>query len=287
MSKESSGFRQKMTKLRKPHRFVVINDETHEQRRSFKLTALNLYLLISLTFLLLTALVVSLIFFTPLRKIVPGYGDIRKDQTYIELTDEVALLENRLMAQDTYLETLRARMTEDMEVLTSISTEVTAEVDPSETVEKIEQDAEMRKALERRRILQKQAGASQSAPVAKILVTPVVGNISRGYAPDQDHFGLDIIAPGNSPILAAADGIIFLSDWTESQGNCIGLLHIDETVTMYKHNSVLLKKVGSSVKAGEAIAIIGNSGELTDGPHLHFEIWIDGRPVDPELYLTF
>ena len=99
--------------------------------------------------------------------------------------------------------------------------------------------------------------------------------------------GRDVLAPKNTAIKAAMDGFIFFSDWTLETGNTLGIQHSNNAITFYKHNSVLLKKAGSYVKAGEAVAIIGNTGTLTDGPHLHFELWHKGKPVDPEEYIKF
>ena len=105
--------------------------------------------------------------------------------------------------------------------------------------------------------------------------------------PDQDHNGLDILAPKNTPIKAVMDGVVILSDWTLETGNTIGIMHDNQVMSFYKHNSSLLKKNGAIVRAGEAIAIIGNTGTLSSGPHLHFELWYKGKPVDPSRYINF
>ena len=116
---------------------------------------------------------------------------------------------------------------------------------------------------------------------------PVAGSISAGFDSESGHIGVDIIAPKNTPIKSAMDGWVIASDWTLDTGNTIAVQHTNNIVTFFKHNSVLLKKTGEFVKAGEAIAIIGNTGELTDGPHLHFELWHRGAPVNPVDYVSF
>ncbi len=116
---------------------------------------------------------------------------------------------------------------------------------------------------------------------------PVSGPISSGFMPNLGHIGVDILAPKNTAVKAALDGYIFFSDWTLETGNTIGIQHENNIISFYKHNSVLLKKVGSFVKAGEAVAIIGNTGTLSNGPHLHFELWNNGEPVDPTEYISF
>jgi murein DD-endopeptidase MepM/ murein hydrolase activator NlpD len=117
--------------------------------------------------------------------------------------------------------------------------------------------------------------------------SPLSGEISEGFQPDIKHYGVDVVAPQNTAIKTIMDGWVIISDYTVETGNTIGIQHPNNIISFYKHNSALLKKVGSFVKAGEAIAIIGNTGELTDGPHLHFELWHKGKPVDPADFIMF
>jgi len=118
-------------------------------------------------------------------------------------------------------------------------------------------------------------------------IPPITGRMSEGFMPDKKHYGVDILAPKNTPIKAVMDGYVITSDWTLETGNTIGIQHANGIVTFYKHNSALLKKTGSLVKAGEAVAIIGNTGTLSDGPHLHFELWHKGKPINPIDFINF
>ena len=118
-------------------------------------------------------------------------------------------------------------------------------------------------------------------------VAPVTGSISAGYLNVKSHLGVDILAPKDSPIKSIMGGMVVFSDWTMESGNTIVVQHSNNIVSIYKHNSILLKKIGERIEAGEAIAIIGNTGTLTDGPHLHFELWYEGYPVDPEKFINF
>ena len=118
-------------------------------------------------------------------------------------------------------------------------------------------------------------------------IPPVSGEISLTLNPENSHLGLDVNAPNNTPIKAVLDGYIIYSGWTLETGNTIGIQHENNMISFYKHNSELLKKTGAFVNAGEAIAIIGNTGTLSTGPHLHFELWIKGKPADPEKYIHF
>lgn len=119
------------------------------------------------------------------------------------------------------------------------------------------------------------------------LFSPMEGVLSDNYNPKDDHFGVDLVGKENEPVKAVADGIIIFASWTLDGGHVIGIQHRAGLVSIYKHNSELLKNVGNFVTGGEIIAIVGNSGELTNGPHLHFELWHNSNPVNPEEYVGF
>lgn len=119
------------------------------------------------------------------------------------------------------------------------------------------------------------------------LFTPVNGVLTRKFDTKSKHYAVDIVAKKNEPIKTVADGSVIISSWTQDSGYVIGIQHKNQLISLYKHNSVLLKKVGDYVKAGDIIAIIGDSGELTDGPHLHLELWYNGSPINPEDFISF
>jgi murein DD-endopeptidase MepM/ murein hydrolase activator NlpD len=116
---------------------------------------------------------------------------------------------------------------------------------------------------------------------------PVKGIITYSFNPNEDHFGTDIVAASNKVVAATLSGTVVMASWTLETGYVIQIQHDNNLLSIYKHNSELLKKVGNHVTAGEAIAIIGNSGELTSGPHLHFELWHNGTPINAEDYIAF
>ncbi|HRO72147.1 MAG TPA: M23 family metallopeptidase, partial [Saprospiraceae bacterium] len=117
--------------------------------------------------------------------------------------------------------------------------------------------------------------------------SPLYGKVSAGFQPDIQHYGVDILAPKDTPVKAIMDGIVISADQSVSTGNSLYIQHNKNVVSVYKHNSVLLVKTGDFVKTGQAIAIIGNTGEQSTGPHLHFEMWYDGKYVNPQNYITF
>jgi len=116
---------------------------------------------------------------------------------------------------------------------------------------------------------------------------PMKGVVTSIFDPIKDHFGIDIVAKENEAVKSIADGTVIFSAWTLGTGYVIGIQHANELISLYKHNSVILKNVGDVIKGGEIVSIIGNTGELTTGPHLHFEIWYKGSPLNPQDFISF
>lgn len=130
--------------------------------------------------------------------------------------------------------------------------------------------------------------SNRSADLHEIFFySPITGFISDRYNVSDAHYGVDIVTKKNEPVKAVADGTVIMSSWTQDSGHVIAIQHRSNLISVYKHNAELLKKVGNFVSGGEIISIVGNTGELTDGPHLHFELWSDGNPVNPEDFVSF
>ena len=289
------------------YRFVVLNDETFEEVGSYKLSLMNVYVLVSSLLVGFTILGMVLIAFTPLKRIVPGYGGYGSERTIFDLTNQVEKLEKQVKAQETYTANFKRLLTgnfeteEDMPKGSTSASVVDSNVNLEPTEEELmvrngsgdfdEEEGESASgsaAPNTNVALKGLANNGKNAPLESMYLTaPVNGDINMPFSLDKKHYGVDIAAPKNTPIKAAADGFVISSDWTLETGNTIAIQHANNVVSFYKHNASLLKKVGDRVKAGEAIAIIGNTGELTNGPHLHFEIWKEGRPVNPAEYIRF
>jgi len=194
---------------------------------------------------------------------------VNSNPQFLELKDKVDILEEELDNQEIYIDGLSNLFDGVEEDKTSLTTKTT----PTENSVK---------------------SSIQEAPIGSsnlldelFFINPVNGTISEGFMIDKKHFGVDVLAPKNTPIKSIMDGVILSSDWSLETGNTISIQHPSNIISVYKHNSVLLKETGSLVKAGEAIAIIGNTGTLSDGPHLHFELWYNGKPENPEEYFSF
>lgn len=269
---------EKKDNLKKNYRLVVLDDETLQEVSTYKLSLLNLYLLISSVLVGIGVLITLLFILTPLKTLLPGYGDVEANKEFIELTQKTKDLENDILAMTEYLERSKNRLVGVSEGQVNVEVENTP---PSSVPFDFSSEAELREARKPKNIVNK----------AKLgqyyLLSPILGQISANFDPKEKHFGVDILGPKNAAIKAVMDGYVISSDWTLESGNTIAIQHANNIVSFYKHNSSLLKKAGSFVQAGEAIAIIGNSGTLSDGPHLHFELWYNGTPVNPTEFINF
>lgn len=280
MSEDLKKERTLSEKLGERYRLVVLDDDSLKEVRSVRLSLLNLYLLISSLLLLFIVVIGSLIAFTPLKRMIPGYGDVEGNMEFLALESQVAELEEIIDAQAIYLDGMKNMVRGE-----DLSPELKEEITP------INLDTASADSVGRVPI---PTATKTNIPIAKgigghYLASPVRGTISSGFLAEnrKNHLGVDIVAPKNSAISAVKDGIVISSDWSLETGHSITIQHDHDLVSVYKHNEKLLKKTGERVSQGEAIAIIGNSGELSSGPHLHFELWYNANPVDPAEYIEF
>ncbi len=244
---------------------------------------------------LITALIViillGIISLRPVRELLVPESFVGSEDILL-LRERVLELERLAETQNLYIVNLRRLLSG--EVIDHVDTTAVRVVNPDSmyTVSRIDEDETLRQtiALEDKLVaLDNQAHSTRSMRAVEqlYLVPPLTGVLSLGYDPSRNHLGVDINAPANTPIKSIASGHVVFAGWTLETGNTIGILHHDQLMSFYKHNSSLLQKEGNFVQAGEAIAIIGNTGTLSSGPHLHFELWIDGKPVDPTRYINF
>ena len=294
MSQENEQGKKWIERMKNTYRLVVMNNETFEEIGSYKLSLLNVYILISTVIVVVALMVVSLISFTPLRKYIPGYGDVSAQEKLVEISGELEQMEKQLESQHLYYDNVKKVLTGKVETEQAVEEQNTEVQDSIVEAERSQADEKLRKEMalaEIGAVAQQNRTTNlgrENVSLAQLFFSPpVTGEISAGFMPDKKHLGVDILAPKNTAVKATLDGYVFLSDWTLETGNTIGIQHPNNIITFYKHNSILLKKAGSHVKAGEAVAIIGNTGTLTDGPHLHFELWHRGKPVDPTDYINF
>lgn len=283
-----------LERARHPYRLVVMNNDTFEEVGSYKLTLLNIYIILSTIVMMVAFLVVLSIVFTPIKRYIPGYGDVSAQSEMLEIYSALDSIEYYADATENYTESIQRVLTGNSQTVPDTvaedltrDTEFSTEVSEEEMAIRNEVSLDLVNAGSRE---SKNVNVSPATdkPLEQLYFTsPLSGEISAAFMPDKKHYGIDVVAPKGTPIKSVLDGFVIISDWTREAGYTLGIQHANNTVTFYKHNSALLKKMGDYVKAGEAIAVIGNTGDLTDGPHLHFELWYKGQPVDPGEYVRF
>jgi len=284
MVKEKKQFKKKLTLK---YRLVVINEDTFEEKVSFKLSRLNVFVFGGILSVLLILLTIILIAFTPLREYIPGYAPVGLEKKAVDLAVKIDSLEQVLVVNNRYIENVKNVLSGEVSsikfdsdsVLASIKSEVFLPVDASA------RDSLFR--LEVDRVDKYSFFKEAKKDVGIVFFSPVSGSITAGYDMGKKHFGVDVAVKTGTPIKAVAEGTVIFSEWTAATGHVIILEHPKGFISIYKHNGSLHKRQGDFVKSGEVIASSGSTGELTTGPHLHFELWSDGYPVNPINFIDF
>ncbi|GAA3566255.1 M23 family metallopeptidase [Snuella lapsa] len=275
-------------KLLAKYRLVILNEDTFEERLSFKLSRLNVFVfasLITIFFIVATSLLIA---FTPLREYIPGYSSTALKKKATELNYKTDSLQQVITMNERYYESIKKVLKGDVSALDfnkdsiveAVKLEI-SEVDLNPIVE----DSLLREKVDKEDKYNLFESATSAANF--VLFPPVKGTISEPYNLEDKHYAVDLVVEKDTPIKATADGVVIFSEWTASTGYVIILEHSYGLISVYKHNASLTKEQGDLVKAGEVIATAGNTGELSTGPHLHFELWNDGYPINPTNFIDF
>jgi murein DD-endopeptidase MepM/ murein hydrolase activator NlpD len=286
-TKRKSGF---FHKLHAKYRLVVMNDDTLEKKVSLRLTRFNVFLFFGTLGIFLVTATIYLIAFTPLKEYIPGYADFNTRQVLRELMLKADSLERDLRQKDLYIHNIRNIIEgrEPDEVMPiNLLNQDNIEL---EELPRSREDSILRAEIEG----QAQYGIwmnEELSPTQSInqyfFFPPVKGFITNHFDPANLHFGVDVVADQDEPVKATLDGTVLFSSWTMETGYTIGIQHSNNLISFYRHNSILLKEEGNLVKAGEVIAIIGDTGLYSTGTHLHFELWFNGNPINPLDYIIF
>lgn len=281
----------KKNNWRDKYRFSVINDHTFEEVWRIRLTRYNAFLLITFLFVFIIAATTSLISFTNLREFIPGYPDVTMRRNILVSAIRLDSLDRELALRDKYFANLNAVISGNL------SAELLVRQDTTRNYKAISfttppEDSALRAKVENEEKYNLTLGPSSQEPASSLaelhFFPPVKGIISGRYDIRTKHFGTDIVTKPRALISSALDGTVIFTGWTMETGYVIEVQHQNNIVSVYKHNASLLKETGDLVRAGEAISVVGDSGELyTTGPHLHFEIWYKGSPLDPEKHIIF
>ncbi len=283
-----------LKRLRSRYFFIIRKEETFEERLSVRMSLSSLVMITGGLIVVLIGVVISLVAFTPLREYIPGYADVNIRRDLLNLSLKTDSLQEALQERAEYIRNIKRILSDSVDGTdttniskadTGKSKHAKAFAPPSHA------DSILRTEVESQNpynvALANGANKSGNGLNDYFFFAPLKGIITNGFNPVSNHFGVDITSKENEAVKATLDGTIILSTWTLATGNVVIIQHKDNILSVYEHNSVLMKKAGDNVKAGDVIAIVGNSGELTTGPHLHFELWYQGSPVNPIDYITF
>ncbi len=274
-------------KLKDKYRLIIYNDTTFQSVWSMKLSRLKVFTVTSLLSAIIVVLVILLIATTGLREYIPGYPKAEYRQMLVHNALKVDSLENELAKRDAFFKGIKAIVEGE---IPEDNTDLNATVKPGEIeIKKYNHDSVFQdKLLAEQLSLSIKPNDDKKQGLNQIhFFVPVKGVVSNDFDASSDHFGIDLVSKPNAIISAVLKGTVIFSGWTMETGYVIYIQHQSNIISVYKHNAELLKNTGDKVKAGEAIAIIGNTGKLSTGPHLHFELWYNGTAMDPQQYIDF
>ena len=275
-------------KLLHKYRLVILNEDTFEEKVSFKLNRLNVFVFSMLTALFLVGITTFIIAFTPLREYIPGYSSTQLKQEAVDLAYRTDSIQRVLYLNEQYLASIKQVLTGNIQ-LEQINKDSIVNASRLD-IENISLAPSRRDSLLRERVAQEEKYnifEPSANMITSVLFPPVNGSISEPYNVKNRHYAVDIVVAENTPVKATAAGTVIFAEWTAQTGFVIIVEHPNNLISVYKHNSKLIKQQGDLVKAGEVIATAGTTGDLTTGPHLHFELWSNGYPVNPTNFIDF
>lgn len=283
--KENKGF---FKKLFNDYKVVVSSEDTFEEKLAFKASKINVFVLMLVYSVILISFTISIVFFTQLRELVPGYSSSDLLSRAIYLTQKTDSLERQFELNNKFyksIEDVLSGKTDEFIPRENISVDSTISESSALTILPSSEDSILRKYVEN----EDKFNLTKNELVIenKMFYSPIKGDITQSFNYEENHFAVDISADVGTPVKSILDGKILFSEWSVDTGHVIIIDHGDNIVSVYKHNSKLLKEQNDYVQAGEVIAYSGNQGSLSSGPHLHFELWNNGTPIDPEPLLNF
>lgn len=276
-----------LDKLSERFHILIVNEKTLERRKLLSSSSLNFLMSSFIVFLVVLSASFLLIYFTPLKEYFRGYTSVELRQNAIENSMKLDSLESLYIVQSNYINSIKDLLSgnisyDELDENLSWKENSIAEL---EIVDTNQEDSLLRAIVEEED--KYNAFDIQEERFTTVLFPPVKGGLSSAFDVNTRHYGVDIVIPENSPVHSISEGIVVFSEWTSATGFVIIIEHLNGLTSIYKHNSSIVKTQGDRVGTGEIIAFTGNTGELTTGPHLHFELWYQGEPVDPQSYIEF
>lgn len=283
--KENKGF---FKKLFNDYKVVVSSEDTFEEKFAFKASKINVFVLMLVYSVILISFTIGVVFFTQLRELVPGYSSSDLLNRAIYLTQKTDSLERQIELNNKFyksIEDVLSGKTDEFIERDNIPIDSSLNEKNLFSISPNSEDSILRNYVDS----QDKFNLTKNELVIenKMFFSPIKGDITQSFNFEENHFAIDIAADIGTPVKSILDGKILFSEWSVDTGHVIIVDHGDNIVSVYKHNSKSLKEQNDFVQAGEVIAYSGNQGSLSSGPHLHFELWKNGTPIDPEPLLNF
>ena len=286
--------RQRKTKsfwhrIRFKYKLSFINEGTLEEVWSFRLSKLSAFVTLALFACFLIAVTALIIITTPIRNYLPGYLDVEVRKEIVENALRADSLERMVAIHELYLSNVAGSLSGTLPLDSIRQIDSLATNDENYEIPRSpSEEAFVKEFAEEEKYNLTVLADPEKVPTDGVFFyKPVNGTVSAHYEAAIGHYGVDLVAKERESVLATLDGTVVYAGFDSNQGNVIQLQHKNGFISVYKHNALLLKEVGDIVQAGEAIALVGNTGKLSTGPHLHFELWYKGNPVNPEEYIAF
>ena len=295
-NKKASKFRDWFNRAQEKKRIIILDVDNYEEKRSYTTSKFNVFILLSFFTILLGFLTFTLISYSSLKNLIPGYPNPTQQQ---EIKNKSIIIDQKLTELLSKTEKEKSYINNVMQILNGsipINEKDTSwkKINPnanSNTNEISSSEKSMREKVQNREKFDIDVipgGALKSEVLPELLLfPPIKGEITNKMNISSGHFGVDIIAPKNEAVSSILNGTIIYHNWSPTDGHVVHIQHKKNLISIYKHNSEILKEIGDFVESGEPIAIVGNSGEHSTGPHLHFELWHNGYPLDPEIFINF
>ncbi len=275
-------------RLRYKYKLSVVNETSYEEVLKFRLSRLHVLMGLSVLAVLLVSLTILLIAFTDLREFIPGYPDRNMRKMMAQNAIRVDSLTDEVMKRDRYLNAIQLVLNgaDSSYLQMARNGRLKAGYDTVH-FELSEQESAFRAEIEEQERFNLGLGIKEQNKDYYHFFPPIEGVVTQVFDEKKRHYGTDIVAKANAKVAAVLDGVVVFTGWTVKTGYVIQVQHANNLLSIYKHNSILLKQHGDYVRAGEVVAVVGNTGEESSGPHLHFELWRAGNPLNPEDFIRF
>lgn len=275
-------------RIRFKYKLSFFNEGTLEEVWSFRLSQLSAFVTLAVFAFFLIAFTAFIIIKTPIRNYLPGYLDVEIRKEIMHNALRADSLEKMIAIQSLYLENVAGILSGTMPLDSIRQIDSLAQSNADYNIPRSKEEDKYVKTFEdEEKYNLTVLNPTSVATDGVFFYKPVNGVISSHYEADMRHFGVDLVASPKESVLSTLDGTVVFTGFDPNYGNVIQVQHKNGFLSIYKHNELLLKQAGDHVVAGEAIALVGNTGKLSTGPHLHFELWYKGNPVNPEEYIAF